>query len=145
MVRSPHPASSVTSERCSVVGRFLNITLLGKMPNPGPVCRMELVEDLFEDLGVDGFLPDGCLLYVPNSGLLEWILENTSPCDQLGRQVLIGLCEGSDVEDDLIRFENADGRVLFKRYRDLTSDEAAEFTKRLDDKAQKSQEKADRV
>jgi hypothetical protein len=69
---------------------------------------------------------------------LEYILANTSPCDQSGRMCLISLCENSHLEEDFIRFENADGEVWLKRYSDLTSAEVAECMTRLEDKARKS-------
>ena len=51
---------------------------------------------------------------------------------------LISLCENSHLEEDFIRFENADGEVWLKRYSDLTSAEVAECMTRLEDKARKS-------
>jgi hypothetical protein len=128
-----------------VESSIIKKTILGGMPNPGPTDRMETIGELFEDLEVEGYLPDECPLYVPNRGLLEWILKNASPYDEVGRQHLIGLYLNSDVKDDLIRFKSVDGDVSFKRYGDLTSGEAAEFMEQLNAKSLKSQGRMDRV
>jgi hypothetical protein len=122
-----------------VESSIIKKTILGGMSNPGSTDRLATVQELFEDLEVEGYLPDECPLYIPNRGLLEWILENARPCDEVGRQSLIGLYLKADVNDDLIRFKSVDGDVSFKRYGDLTLGEAAEFTERLNAKALKSQ------